>query len=114
MKPSFALVLAFAVASASAGLLVRERQGRVGGRRVGRAAHARASCAHMPHFFRPPSAAPAASHGHTPLSLQPSKNGTNPVDALYQAATLKSLLAANNVGVATGHTFTVYTRNTGR
>ena len=69
-----------------------------------------------PAFFStaPRRASRVSPTGHTTLSLQPSKNGTNPVDALYQAATLKSLLAANNVGVATGHTFTVYTRNTGR
>lgn len=56
---------------------------------------------------RPPHALPPAS----PLQL---KNGTSLKDTLYQQATLKSLLATNTLSVATGHTFTVYTRNLGR
>lgn len=50
---------------------------------------------------------------HTRTHTQPSKNGTL-LSGLYQSTTLKSLLASNTLDVATGHTFTVYTRNTGR
>lgn len=46
--------------------------------------------------------------------IQPKNVTTSPLEGVFQDATLKSLLASNTLAVATGHTFTVYTRNTNR